>query len=94
MFSRSLTTLPTTALKATANLYTAYEQTLVLLREHPEAGSRYLPKHPALSNLRMMPVQGFHDYLVFTRYDGVTLEVVRVLHSARNIHAVLEEESE
>ncbi len=41
-----------------------------------------------------MPIQGFPKYLIFTDYDGLTLEIVRVLHTSRNIRAVLEDESE
>ncbi len=75
--------------EAAAKFYAAYKQTLVLLSTYPEGGKRCPLTHPALANLRMLPIQGFPKYLVFTDYDGLTLEVVRVLHSARNIHAVL-----
>ena len=73
-------------------LYDAYDQALPTLRSHPEAGRRYVPDHAALGNVRMLPIAGFADYLIFTRYDGDTIEVIRVLHGARDILAVLEDE--
>jgi toxin ParE1/3/4 len=51
-----------------------------------------VPDHAALGNVRMLPIAGFADYLIFTRYDGDTVEVLRVLHGARDILAVLEDE--
>jgi hypothetical protein len=40
----------------------------------------------------MLPIACFADYRIFTRYDGVTIEVIRVLHGARDILVVLEDE--
>ncbi len=76
-----------------ADLYNAYEETLEILRAHPEIGKRCPPLHPTFANLRWLPIRGFAAYLVFTAYDGMTLEIVRVLHSSRNISAVFEDES-
>lgn len=71
--------------------YDAYDQALLTLRDHPEASSRYVPDHAALGNVRMLPIPGFAKYLIFSRYDGDTIEVIRVLHGARDILAVLED---
>ncbi|MGD9507630.1 MAG: type II toxin-antitoxin system RelE/ParE family toxin [Geminicoccaceae bacterium] len=62
------------------------------LAPHPGAGRRYLPDHAALGNLRVLPVPGYTDYLIFSRYDGSTLEIVRVIHGARDILAALDHE--
>lgn len=78
---------------AAADLNTAYEETLLMLQAHPELGKRCPPLDPAFANLRWIPIRGFATYLVFTAYDGETLEIVRVIHSARNIRAVLDDES-
>jgi toxin ParE1/3/4 len=72
-------------------LHDAYDQALDTLHSHPEAGRRYVPDHATLGNVRMLPIPGFADYLLFTRYDGDTIEVIRVLHGARDILAVLED---
>jgi toxin ParE1/3/4 len=71
-------------------LYDAYERGLVTLRDHPEAGRRYAPDHAALGAVRAVPVPGYTNYLIFSRYDGDTIEVTRVLHGARDILAVLD----
>ena len=77
---------------AAGALVDAYQQALRMLRAHPEAGRRYVPDHAALGNLRVLPVPGYSDYLIFSRYDGSTVEIVRVIHGARDILAALEHE--
>ena len=69
----------------------AYQQALSMLRTHPEAGRRYVPDHAALGTIRVLPIQGFADYLIFSRFDGVTVEVIPVIHGARDILAVLQD---
>ena len=73
-------------------LVDAYEQALRTLRAHPEAGRRYSLDHAALGDLRVLPVPGYSDYVIFSRYDGSTVEIVRVIHGARDILAALERE--
>lgn len=73
-------------------LVDAYEQALRILRAHPEAGRRYIPDHAGLGDLRVLPVPGYSDYLIFSRYDGSTVEIVRVIHGARDVLAALEHE--
>ena len=73
-------------------LLAAFRQALAGLRAHPEAGRRYAPEHPAFAGVRALPIPGFPDHLIFSRYDGVTVEVIRVLHGARDILAILDRE--
>lgn len=73
-------------------LIDAYEQPVRTLRAHPEAGRRFIPDHAALGNLRVLPVPGYSDYLILSRYDGSTVEIVRIIHGARDILAALEHE--
>ena len=42
--------------------------------------------------MRALPIPGFPDYLIFSRYDGATVEVIRVIHGARDILAILASE--
>lgn len=42
-----------------------------------------------LANIRQFPVRGFPNYLVLYRVADQTLEVLRVLHGARNVDALL-----
>ena len=65
---------------------------LTTLRAHPEAGRRYAPEHTAFAGVRALPIPGFPDHLIFCRYDGTTVEVIRVIHGARDILATLDRE--
>ena len=78
---------------AARSLYGAYERTLATLRSHPEAGRRYVPDHAVLGDVRVLPIRGFADYLIFTRFDGDTIEVIRVLHGARALRSILDGEA-
>lgn len=52
-------------------------------------GTRYNPEIPALADLRFFPITGFKNDLVFYRSTADTLEIVRVLHGARDIASIL-----
>ena len=73
---------------------TAVEATFQLLAEMPGVGSTREYRDPALVGLRMWPVQGFGRYLIFYREVSSRLEVVRVLHAARNIAQLFEPETD
>jgi len=68
------------------------EATFARLAGTPGMGTRYEHDHPALADLRFFPVSRFRKYLVFYRPVADGIEVVRVLHGARDIHAILAEE--
>lgn len=61
------------------------------LAHHPEIGAQQEFDSPALSGLRIWPVPRFERWLIFYRFEGDTVTVVRVLHSARDIPRALEE---
>ena len=74
---------------------TAVEETCRRLAEHPRSGTRYDSGIAKLNGLRHFPVKGFENYLVFyfPRRNGI--EVIRVMHGARDIGGVFtREESE
>jgi toxin ParE1/3/4 len=75
--------------RAAHDFLAAHQRSLATLRAYPEAGRRYRPDHAALEGLRVMAIPGFADYLIFRRYDGATVDVIRVLHGARDILAIL-----
>ncbi len=77
-----------------ARFYAAYKETRAFLHRYPEGGQRCPFTHPRLANLRWKAVRDFDKYLIFTDYDGETIRIVRVLHAAQNIEAMLEDESE
>jgi toxin ParE1/3/4 len=63
------------------------------LGDHPTRGSLYRTTNPKLKGLRRLAVPGFKNYLIFY-YDRPThVEIVRVLHGARDIPSILSEVS-
>jgi toxin ParE1/3/4 len=68
------------------------EATLTRLASMPGMGSHYDLHHPALADLRFFPVSRFRKYLVFYRPVPGGIEVVRVLHGARDIEPILAQE--
>jgi toxin ParE1/3/4 len=72
--------------------YAQAEATLIRLAGMPGMGTRYEHEHPALDGLRYSPVSGFRLYVVFYRPVADGIELVRVLHGARDLASVLAEE--
>jgi toxin ParE1/3/4 len=70
----------------------AARSTIRKLAASPRIGTRYEPDHPALAELRFLPVTGFKNDLIFYRVILGGVEIVRVLHGARDIAGVLGEE--
>jgi toxin ParE1/3/4 len=68
------------------------EATFERLAKSPGIGARYAPDDPAYAELRFFPISKFSKYLVFYRALPDGIEVVRVLHGARDIGAILAEE--
>ena len=68
------------------------EATFQSLAEMPGIGSPYAVRNPHLRELRCFPVTGFRNHLVFYRPTPDGIEVIRVLHGARNIAAILRRE--
>lgn len=70
--------------------YDAAEETFSLLASHPEMGRAHRWKNSRLSSLRMCLLSGFPNYLVFYRPTRRGIEVVRVLHGARDVDSLIE----
>ena len=68
------------------------EATVRMLVENPAAGRARLFRPLLLQGVRSWPVKGFGVYLLFHRVAGDSLEVVRLIHGARHIPTLLEEE--
>jgi toxin ParE1/3/4 len=68
---------------------TAFRQTLEniyeLLLELPEIGTARNFHNPEMTGLRMLPVRKFDMYLIFYRSTPEGLEIVRVVHGARDL---------
>ena len=70
-------------------LYDSADATFRLIREHPERWPVYELDHPRLRGIRRCSIVGFRNHLVFYRIDGAVVEVIRILHGARDIMAIL-----
>jgi toxin ParE1/3/4 len=67
------------------------DETFRLLSEQPRIGYLRKSAQPNLKDIRSFPVSGFPNWLVFYRPTGSGIEIVRILHGARNIPRILGE---
>jgi toxin ParE1/3/4 len=82
------------SLDASDRFLRATEEAFRRLAEMPGMGSRRDFGNPALSGMRMWPVPGFRGYLIFYRATEDTLEIIRVLHGARDLPSIFSAEGE
>jgi|SRR5690348_14956202 plasmid stabilization system protein ParE len=70
-------------------------RTILSLRNMPKRGTPCYFGHPDLRDLRRIRVSGF-PHLIFYRYlpEKAVIQIVHVVHGARDIEAVLIERSE
>jgi toxin ParE1/3/4 len=68
------------------------EATFARLASMPGMGTLYEPDEPLYADLRYFPVSRFRKYLVFYRPISGGIEVLHVLHGARDIAGILAEE--
>lgn len=59
-------------------------ETFTSLIHHPALGRERYFENAALTGLRSFGINGYPNYIVFYRIKGDVIEVVRVLHGARN----------
>jgi len=78
---------PRTALR----FLSAAERTFTLLADQPQMGTAYETDDGELSDLRRFPVAGFQNYLIFYKGSEEGIQVVRIIHGAREIPNVLDE---
>ena len=69
----------------------AVEATLRLLVKNPELGLARRFERSDFAGLRSFPVKGFDKHLVFYRPTEHGIEVLRVLHGARDLGAIFDE---
>lgn len=65
------------------------EATFDSLAQMPGLGSAYVVRRAKFNDLRCFPVTAFKNYLVFYDRWDQTVEIVRVLHGARNLARLL-----
>lgn len=64
------------------------------LLNYPDRGALCRFRNPVLESLRWIPVSGFPRHMLFYCYSPAqqTVLIVQVLHGARDLHTVLDEE--
>lgn len=72
----------------------AAENAFARVADFPGVGVAYSSAASSLLGLRRWPIPGFRNYLVFYRSVGADVEIVRVLHAARDINTALEEDDD
>ena len=73
------------SIEAGLRLYAAAHEAYARLLGMPELGARRELENPELEGLRMWPIPDFPNHLIFYRPTNDGVEIVRVLHSARDI---------
>lgn len=71
----------------------AAEASFERLAAMPEMGAAREHRDPALANVRMWPIVGFDNYLIFYCPVEGGIEIIRVLHAKRDIAALLRDRS-
>jgi toxin ParE1/3/4 len=76
---------------AVADRFTASaEKTFERLARMPGMGSRWGSDRPNLAEVRFFPVAKFPNHIIFYRPIPGGIEVLRVLHGARDLKSILE----
>jgi toxin ParE1/3/4 len=65
------------------------ESTLKDLAANPSIGSPFQSEYPELANLRFRRVKGFPNHVIFYFEPKDAIEVVRILHGARDLETEL-----
>jgi toxin ParE1/3/4 len=72
----------------------AAEAAFQQLAEMPGMGTRKRVRNARLAGLRQWRVRGFERYRIYYRATEESIEVLRVLHGARDIDRILEEQEQ
>jgi toxin ParE1/3/4 len=71
-------------LDASIRFLNSIDSTCELLERFPNIGTRRKAMEPALQNLRSYVVRGFRNYLIFFNVNQESVEIIRILHAARD----------
>lgn len=78
--------------RAAERFLDAAEKAFTELLKTPGMGASRTFRNPRLKGIRMRPIPGFAKVLIFYRPLGRGIEIIRVLHGARDIPATFENE--
>jgi toxin ParE1/3/4 len=79
------------SLEVALRLLTAADRTFEELARMPRMGAPKEFRNPRLAGVRQWRICGFDSHLIFYREVEDGIEVLRVLHAARDIEHILEE---
>ncbi|HEY9692165.1 MAG TPA: type II toxin-antitoxin system RelE/ParE family toxin [Oculatellaceae cyanobacterium] len=77
---------------AALRFFDATRQTIAQLAQNPGMGSPYQLNNPRLAGLRKRGVKDFEKYLIFYFSQNDLLSVVRIIHAARDLPTIIEQE--
>ena len=78
------------SLETALRFYDAASFTFGKIAQMPGMGEPWKSANPRLAGLRVHRVEGFTKHLIFYRPADDGVEIIRVLHGARDIDSVLE----
>jgi plasmid stabilization system protein ParE len=70
----------------------AVTRTIQSLRQNPHVGPRYSSDDPQLQNPRSWPVAGFEAVRIYYAVEGDAMQIIRILHSKRDVRRILQSE--
>jgi toxin ParE1/3/4 len=76
------------SLDAAERFLEAAEASFIALARMPHMGASRRFRNPKFAAVRMWPIKDFENYLIFYRPVEPGIEVLRVVHGARNIEAL------
>ena len=77
---------------AAERMLDAVERTFEQLRQQPESGVRYRTTNHKVNDVRMLPVTGFENYLVFYRVEDEIIRILYLLHGGRHLRRLFRRE--
>jgi toxin ParE1/3/4 len=77
------------SLETALRFYDAASYTFGKIASMPGIGKRWPSANPRLAGLRVWRVEGFGKHLIFYRPADDGIEIIRVLHGARDIDSVM-----
>ena len=79
------------SLRVALRFYDNVQKTLTVIAEHPTRFPLYPLPHPRLEQIRKSSVIGFKNHLIFYHITQNRIEIIRILHGARDIPSILSE---
>jgi toxin ParE1/3/4 len=78
------------SLETALRFYDATHSTFEKIAQLPDIGEQRDSTNPRLAGLRLWRVEGFEKHLIFYRPSDDGVDIVRVLHGARDIDSTLD----